>query len=211
MITALLALAALTGLQNPTPAPAPAPTPAPAPQAAGKVVWYAKDFDAALKDAKAQNKLVMAFFSSSASPRSVQMAKEAFADERVADALKDVICVQIDVEKPGPEASRYAVTYAPNVVWLNSDGGLRERISDYRDANTFLGLATRIKMDLGTINELRRKVAAKGEDMRRRPSSSSIPTATRARRTTSRTSASRERSNSTGRRRAPSTCTRSRS
>ncbi|HEV8112277.1 MAG TPA: thioredoxin family protein [Planctomycetota bacterium] len=165
MIHSLLAFALFLGFQNPTPAPAPAPapTPAPAPAPAGKIAWSAKDLDAVLKDAKAGNKLVMLFFHSASTPRSVDMSKEAFTDDRVAELLKDVICLQVD-QSLTPIAMRYGVQYAPVVVWVNSDGTVRDRL-DYHDLATFVSEVTRIKLDLGTVNELRRKVAAKGDDV----------------------------------------------
>jgi tetratricopeptide (TPR) repeat protein len=179
MIPLLLVLTAtLPGPQAKTPAPAPAPAPGkpaaqapaqatPAPQAApaGKIVWTEKDIDGAFKDAQTQSKLVMAYFASTSITASTLMSKEALQDDAVAEALKDVICVKIDLEKQRSVAARFGAQDAPIFIWFNSDGTARDRIGGYKDARTFLGLVSQIKLDLGTINELRKKVAAKGDDI----------------------------------------------
>jgi thioredoxin-related protein len=131
----------------------------------GKIAWFEKDLDTALRDAKSQQKLVMAFFGSDSAPFSVRMTKEVFEDDRVADALKDVICVRIDVEKQRDVVGRFNAQTVPLVVWFNSDGTLRDRVNGFKDPGVFAGTISRIKIDLGTINELRKKVAAKEDDI----------------------------------------------
>jgi len=169
MIPLLLAFAStLLGFQSPPPATAPPQATPPQATPPSKIAWYEKDLDSALKDAKTGTKLVMAFFGASTVQASTQMSKEAFEDDRIAEALKDVICVRIDVETQKELAVRYSIQDVPVVVWFNSDGSFRDRIGGYKDAGAFLGLVTRIKLDLGTINELRKKVAAKGDDVESR-------------------------------------------
>jgi hypothetical protein len=158
MIPLLLAIVPLlSGPQSP-----------PAAKPAGKIPWSEKDLDAALKDAKAQQKLVLAYFQSASVPASAKLSQEAFSDERVADALKDVICVRLDMEKQHDIAVRYYVQDPPVALWFNSDGTVRDRIFGYKDTNTVLGDISRIKLDIGTINELRRTIAAKGDDIESR-------------------------------------------
>jgi hypothetical protein len=107
----------------------------------------------------------MAFVGSTTIQASTLMEKEALQDDAVAEALKDVICVKIDFEKQHSVAVRFGAQDAPIFVWFNSDGTARDRIAGYKDARTFLSGVARIKLDLGTINELRKKVAAKGDDV----------------------------------------------
>lgn len=159
MITLLLAIAPLlSGPQAPPPAAKPA----------GKIPWFEKDFDSAVKEAKAQKKLLLAYFQSATVPASAKLSQEAFEDERVADALKDVICARIDTEKQREIAVRYFIQDPPVVLWLNSDGTVRDRIFGYKDTNTVLGDISRVKLDVGTINELRRNIAAKDDDIESR-------------------------------------------
>jgi len=54
------------------------------------------------------------------------------------------------------------------VIWFNSDGTVRERIELFQDKPTFLANAARIKADIGTINDLRRKVDANPADLDQR-------------------------------------------
>jgi hypothetical protein len=159
MLTLLLAIAPLLSCPQ---------APPPAAKPAGKIPWFEKDLDAALKEAKAQQKLVLAYFHSAAVPASAKLSQEAFSEDRVADALKDVICVRVDTEKQHDVAVRYNVQDPPVLVWFNSDGTVRDRIFGYKDTNTVLGDISRVKVDVGTINELRRTIAAKGDDIESR-------------------------------------------
>jgi len=171
--------------QKPAPAPVPppspsqtppkpaAPTPAPAASAesavsAEKVAWSEKDVLSALTDAKADSKLVMVFFRQDNDPDSDLVSKEVFSNEEVATALKDVICVKVDVKKQAAIASQYNVTYTPIFAWFNSDGTPRDRFGMLKEYRFFVAAISRIKVDAGTINELRKKVATDGNDLESR-------------------------------------------
>jgi len=152
--------------QPPAPQPPAAQTPSPpaaAPQ--GAFPWYAKDLDSAFKDAKAQQKLLFVLFDSASSPAAMRMANEVFADSRVVDVLKDAICVHVDVDKHRDLAIKYSVQDPPVSAWFNSDGTPRDRINGFKEANVFVSMTSRIHTDLGTINDLKRKIAAKGDDI----------------------------------------------
>jgi hypothetical protein len=174
------------GGQKPPPVPAPAPAPAPAPsgapaqtpaplsstsgsaQSAEKVAWSAKELTAALKDAKADSKLVMVYFRQDNDPESDLVSKEVLGNEDVAASLKDVICLKVDVKKQAAIASQYNVTFTPIFAWFNPDGTPRDRFGSFKELRFFQAAINRIKADAGTINELRKKVAADGNDLESR-------------------------------------------
>jgi hypothetical protein len=164
--------------QKPAPPPAPAPTPAApaqipaapaqAPAAPEKVAWSAKDLTAVLKDAKADSKLVMVFFRQDGDPDSDLVSKEVFTNDDVAAALKDVLCVKVDVKKQAAIATQYGVTYTPIFAWFNSDGTPRDRYGMFKEVRFFVAAIVRVKADAGTINELRKKVETDGNDLESR-------------------------------------------
>jgi tetratricopeptide (TPR) repeat protein len=161
MIQLLLAVATfLPALQTPVPAPTPPPRADP-----DKVHWLEPGLDVALADAKARTKLVLAWFRMDGNEACSRMTLESFSNDQVADALKDVLCVRVDVGKQHDLADRYRVKDPPVVLWFNSDGSVRDRINGYETTDAFLANATRIQYDLGTINAVRRRVAAKADDL----------------------------------------------
>ena len=170
MLPSLLALASLLPALQEPPKPAPA---APAkPQS--KVPWYAGTLEKALAEAKTSNKLVFADFTASWCSWCMKMNREVFATDEVAAALENVISVAIDYDKQRDTAERYLVGKAgaqdslPVVIWFNSDGTVRERIDFFQGKDLFLANTARIKADIGTINELRRKVETSPADLEQR-------------------------------------------
>ena len=171
MIPLLLGL--LFALQNPTPPPAQTPPaekspPASEPPAQEKVAWTAKDLPAVLKDAKADSKLVLLYFRQDGDAEGELVSQHVLSSDDVAELLKDVICMKIDVKKQPQIASQYNVTYTPIFAWLNPDGTARDRFSTFKEVRFFAAAISRIKIDSGTINELRKKVAADGNDLESR-------------------------------------------
>jgi hypothetical protein len=122
----------------------------------------------ALKDAKADSKLVMVYFRQDNDPDSDLVSKEVFSNDDVVTALKDVICVKVDVKKQAQVASQYNVTSTPIFAWFNPDGTPRDRFGMLKELRFFLAGISRIKADAGTINELRKKVATDGNDLESR-------------------------------------------
>lgn len=160
MIPLLLAAAlALTDLRD---SPPPAATVAASQQ---KLAWAETSLTGTLAQAKSQNKLAMAYFYSTVSAACDRMNNDTFGSDRVAERLKDVLCVRIDYDKQRDIADRYAVKNPPVVVWFNADGTARERMNGLQTADVFLSNVARIKADIGTINEVRKKIAANGSDL----------------------------------------------
>ncbi len=155
--------------QPPQPAPAPGPGPAPTKPAQSKVPWFSGGLEKALAEAKATNKIVFADFGASWCTWCMKMNREVFSTDEVQVALENVICVSVDYDKQRETADRYLVGKdLPVVIWFNSDGTVRERIELFQDKATFLANTARIKNDIGTINDLRRKVDSNPADLEQR-------------------------------------------
>jgi thiol-disulfide isomerase/thioredoxin len=176
MLSPLIALALLLPASQTPPAPAPAPQdpPKPAPAAPAKpqskVAWYSGTLEKALLEAKTSNKLVFADFGASWCSWCMKMNREVFSTDEVGAALENVISVSIDYDKQRDTAERFLVGKdgLPVVIWFNSDGTVRERIDFFQDKDHFLANAARIKADIGTINDLRRKIVANPADLDQR-------------------------------------------
>ncbi|MBK7642859.1 MAG: DUF255 domain-containing protein [Planctomycetes bacterium] len=165
--TFAVSLLALSFLQTPpAPAPAPSPAPAPAQEAPKKVAWFKGSLEKALEEAKSSNKLVYADFGASWCSWCIRMDREVFSSDEGLSALEPVICVKVDYDKQRDTCDRYLVgKELPVSIWFNADASVRERIDGYQDQSLFLANASRIKNDLGTINELRRRVASNPADL----------------------------------------------
>src|SRR5262245_8359472 len=164
MITFLHLVAfAVPALQEP-PKPTPTPVPAPKPQEEAKPPWYDRPVEVAFVDAKAQSKLVMVFMTSELNFDCEKMLLT-FSNDEVVAALDGVLCVKNDMDKDRGLAARHTVKDAPAILWFNPDGSVRDRVDGYRDRSALLADISRIKLDIGTIDDLRRKVAAKGDDL----------------------------------------------
>ncbi len=167
MLSPLLVLVSLLPALQTPPAPAPAPAPTKPPQ--NKVPWFSGGLDKALAEAKATNKIVFVDFGASWCTWCMKMNREVFSTDEVQVALENVICVSVDYDKQRETAERYLVgKELPVVIWFNSDGSVRERIEFFQDKAMFLANTSRIKADIGTINDLRRKVDANPADLEQR-------------------------------------------
>jgi len=130
------------------------------------VPWFSGGLEAALVEAKKTNKLVFADFNAAWCTWCMKMNREVFSTDEAASALENVLCVSIDYDKHREIADRYLVgRELPVVLWFNSDGTVRERIEAFQSAPVFLASVARIKNDLGTINEQRRKADANPADL----------------------------------------------
>jgi len=111
---------------------------------AGEVGELAIDFttdgEAALAQAKEEGKLIMIDFYADWCGPCKQMERQAFTDESVADLLKDVIALRVDVDHPGNSEElyeKYASGAIPLIVFLDSDGEEIGRSEGYGGVSAF--------------------------------------------------------------------------
>jgi tetratricopeptide (TPR) repeat protein len=145
------------------------PLPPPPPKAEEiKLTWYEKGLNAAVTAAHEQQKIVMIYFTSEASNGCEKMNRETFISDEAAAQLKDFVCVRVDYDKQRDLADRYRVKDPPVVIWLNPDGSPRDRVNNYQTLSVFRANLSRVKADIGTINESRHRIAANGNDLEAR-------------------------------------------
>jgi len=129
-----------------------------------KIAWSEQPLDAALADARAKGKRVLAWFATSYDSGSLRMKKEGFADARVAELLADTLCVLVSCDRQNPAADRWRVTAPPVLIWFNPDGTVRERIDGYLSTTDLQSNVARVAANIGTLDDLRAKIVANERD-----------------------------------------------
>ena len=162
----VLALSVHARQDGGTPPPSPAPGPVPTP--ATGVVWFDKAPTAGLAQARLQERPALAYFQAEWNGFCQRMDTGVFATAEAARALEGVMAVRVDYDKQREVADRYRVKEVPAVIWFNPDGTVRDRVDGFQTLEVFLANVARVKADLGTFNELRRKLAANADDVEAR-------------------------------------------
>lgn len=137
----------------------------PLPVVQEKIPWHSGNLDSALAEAKSKNVLLMTFFRAEKDEASDSWSRVLFSDDRVAAALANLVCARVDVQKENAVALRHGVKKPPALLWFNPDGTTRDRLDSVSSLDAFLGELARIRADIGTINDVRRKVAAQKDDV----------------------------------------------
>jgi hypothetical protein len=146
--------------------PDPAPPARPTVQdAVGKVPWFTGTLEAAVAEGKTKQRIVLAFYWADQNPACLNMGQSTFSDDRVVTALANVLCVRVDVRAMTPLASRVPIRHVPVFVWFSPDGKPRDRMDGFWAPDPFLAETARIVNDVGTINDMRRKLANRQDDV----------------------------------------------
>lgn len=126
------------------------------------VRWFPGTFDEALAKARVENRQVVLVFRVEDCKRCDEFARKTLAQASVVAELADAICLSIDGESASgsPLVARFGVADYPTVVWLGSDGALRDRLIGAVPATEFLREVQRVRSDRETVGELRRRVQA---------------------------------------------------
>lgn len=111
---------------------------------AGGISFIEQDWDKALKDAKAQNKLVFLDIYATWCGPCKMLKKNTFTDAKVAEFFnKNFVNVSVDGEKGvGPQlAQKFAIQAYPTLIVTKADGQPVLYTMGYMDANTLLEFA----------------------------------------------------------------------
>lgn len=158
----LLTSLAIAVLMSPPAAPVAPSATSVAPGDHGKIAWFQGSFEAALAQAKAENKLIFIDFWTDWCGWCKRLDKDTFSNDSVVTEMKDILCLSIDAEsKTGkPIAKRFAVGSYPTLILLGSDGRVDDKIGGYLKPDQFKREIQRVRSGEGTVRGLRRKVAA---------------------------------------------------
>ncbi len=105
--------------------------------AAGNVKW-ATSWDAASKQAKERNTIIMIDFYADWCGWCKQLDKKTFADARVVEQLNRLVPLKIDGDNDRAMVARYNVSGYPNIVFVDASGKVVHRIDGYLDPQPFL-------------------------------------------------------------------------
>jgi hypothetical protein len=140
-------------------------SPPPSQGVTDKVPWFSGSLEAAIQEAKTKDAIVLAYFRTDADPDCATMSRTTFSNDAVVAALAKVVCVRIEPTSLTPMASRIPIKKLPVLVWFNPDGSPRDRLDGLHDPEPFLAETSRIVNDVGTINDLRRRMATRKDDV----------------------------------------------
>jgi thioredoxin-related protein len=105
-----------------------------------KIKW-AKSLDAALKEAKSSGKLVMADFYTDWCHWCKKLDQDVYADAKFAKlAGEQLVSVKVNAESPSggkAAAKKYNISSYPNILFLNGDGKVVDRIGGYMPVELF--------------------------------------------------------------------------
>lgn len=107
------------------------------PEPKERVKW-GEDYTVAMKDAKQNNRLVLAYFTASWCGPCRQMKRTTFADQAVADEVAKFSAVKIDVDQQRELAESAGVQYMPSFFIYTSDGELLTSRGSYMDSQQFI-------------------------------------------------------------------------
>ena len=66
-----------------------------------------------------------------------KLDKDVYTDTDVSALSKEFICVKVDTDKYGQDASKYGVQGLPTIVFMNADGTVIDKIVGYSPAPQF--------------------------------------------------------------------------
>lgn len=105
---------------------------------------WAKNYNAALAEAKKSKKIVMLDFTASWCVNCHKLDRTTYVDPKVAQALAGVVPVRVDYDKENAIAKKYKAEALPVIVFTDASGKELGRIVGYFEAGPFVAKATPI-------------------------------------------------------------------
>ncbi|MFN0009998.1 MAG: thioredoxin family protein [Planctomycetota bacterium] len=133
----------------------------------GKIPWFKGSFEAALAQAKSENKLIFIDFWTDWCGWCKRLDKDTFSNDSVVAEMKDILCLSIDAESESgaPIAKKFAVRGFPALILLGPDGKAEDSIGGYLKPDDFKRAIQRVRSGEGTVSGFRKKIAADPSNM----------------------------------------------
>lgn len=116
--------------------------------AAGPSMPWSTDYAASMKKAEEEGKPVLIDFTAEWCVWCKRLDEEVYADASVVNALKDFVCLKIDVDQQSNVALAYNVQSMPRTIVLNVHGEIIGDITGYQPLGPFLQFLDGLKDDL---------------------------------------------------------------
>jgi len=131
------------------------------------VAWFEDGFNMAVREAAKRDTLVLIALAPDWSGYSNKLIDETFADERVAAAVGDIVCLKFRVEDSNFQQVRkmFNVEDFPAIVFANGKGRIEDLISGFIPPEPLLEQLERVKRGEGTVGWHRNKVAEAPDDL----------------------------------------------
>jgi thiol:disulfide interchange protein len=113
-------------------------------EAPKEIVWLKGTLEEALEQAKKQDKLVFIDFWTTWCGWCKKLDHDTYTDPKVIAELNEhYVCLSVDAESKigAPLAKRYSVSGYPTLLFLTTDGLVRERVAGYKPPESFLPIA----------------------------------------------------------------------
>ncbi len=159
---------------------APSPCPAPAPdlssadpqgrEGARGIEWFRGSWTEALAKARKEGRLLFVEVSRDGCGYCRKLEGTTFRDASVARELRTLVCFELNASRPAhaPIAREYAPTIYPTMLFLESDGRVRDRVLGYVEADRLVEEARRIKRNERTLSGLEKAILEDPSDVEAR-------------------------------------------
>ncbi len=124
----------------------------------GRVEWFEGTFDQALAEAAKSKRIVLLDFWTKTCPYCKQLDRQTLNDNTVVEEARGFVCLPVDAESADgrPIAERYGITAWPALVYLESDGALRDRFAGFRGPQQLVREFHRVHAGIHTFGEVER-------------------------------------------------------
>lgn len=127
------------------------------------IEWYTRIGPARVAALDANRPMLLEFWAAWCAPCKV-MDQQVYADARVAEAMKRVIPLRVDMDAQALLARQYEVATIPTLVFADSHGNELFRHAGILDVDRMVQLLHELPGDVSQINQLSARIAANAKD-----------------------------------------------